>query len=765
MKPPKNRRKKRRARLILGLTLAALVITGAGIGAARLYPFATAQMDMTLLEASRACEPSVLLAYDPAKRGERSGELHPVECAVPPTGRPRMYVSYGDMPDDLRNAFIAIEDKRFYRHAGVDWIRTAKAGLGYLLDDPTCGGSTITQQLVKNLTGRAEQTAERTLTEIFTALDLEKQMDKDRILEAYLNVINLSEGCFGVGAAADTYFQKKVGELTLTECAAIAAITNNPARYDPITHPEANRSRRELILRVMAEQGYITEAERAEAVNTPLTLQVKPKPEPVAATSWYADMVISDVIRDLTERLGYTYSAASLLVYRGGLRIETAMDETLQGTVEAYYADLNHFPEGDSGRPQSSFILIDPRNGDILAVAGAVGKKTASRLQSYATDTRRPAGSCIKPLSVYAPALEKGLITWASLYEDEPVGEMQGRLWPANADGLYRGRVTVGRAVAQSLNPVAVRILEELGVEASFSFARREMGLYSLIPPDESGLHDCTVSSLALGQQSVGITSRELTAAYTALYGGIRREAVSYHRVLDREGHVLLENTQTERRVLSAETAAVLTRLLVAVNEEGTAAKYLQKMPALGMETGGKTGTTQGGCDRRYIGMTPRLLAGVWMGYDYPAELKGVSGNPCVTVWDELTAACEQIYVGAPSRGRFPLPDGVFEAEICPLSGNLPCPYCTDPLYGCPTERGWFVRGAGPLGVCTLHREPPIRIVPEDPADPDRIPLLPEDILPEETSDDTRTRDPEREAFPWFSRWFSRFSYRGRRES
>ncbi len=765
MKPPRNRRKKRRARLALGLTLAALLTAGAAVGAARLYPYATAKMDMTLLEASRACEPSVLLAYDPAVRSERGGEPHSVESAVPPTGRPRVYVPYGEMPADLRNAFIAIEDKRYYRHAGVDVIRTAKAGLGYLLGDPTCGGSTITQQLVKNLTGRAEQTAERKLTEIFTALDLEKRMDKDLILEAYLNVINLSEGCFGVGAAAETYFQKKVGELTLNECAAIAAITNNPARYDPVTHPEANRTRRELILRVMAEQGYITEAERAEAMNTPLTLRLKPKPEPAAATSWYADMVISDVIRDLTERLGYTYSAASLLVYRGGLRIETVMDETLQGMVETYYTDLTHFPEGDSGRPQSSFILIDPRNGDILAVAGAVGEKTASRLQSYATDTRRPAGSCVKPLSVYAPALEKGLITWASLYEDEPVGEMQGRSWPANADGLYRGRVTVGRAVAQSLNPVAVRILEELGVEESFAFARREMGLYSLIPPDGSGLHDCTVSSLALGQQSVGITSRELTAAYTALYGGIRREAVSYHRVLDREGAVLLENKPAERRVLSPDTAAVLARLLIAVNEEGTAAKYLKGLPALGIETGGKTGTTQGGCDRRYIGMTPRLLAGVWIGYDYPAELKGVSGNPCVTIWDELTSACEQVYVGAPPLRSFPVPKGVFEAEICPLSGNLPCPYCADPLYGCLTERGWFVRGTEPREGCTLHREPPIRIIPEDPDDPDRIPVLPEDILPDEPSDDTRADEPEGEALPWFSRWFSRFSRRGCRES
>jgi penicillin-binding protein 1A len=290
---------------------------------------------------------------------------------------------------------VAIEDKRFYTHRGVDPLRTLKAGLGYLRGNPTCGGSTITQQLVKNLTGRTEHTPERKLTEIFTALDLEKRADKETVLEAYLNIINLAEGCFGVGMAAETYFQKSVSDLTLPECAAIAAITNNPARYDPLTHPEANRARRDLILTQMANQGYITEAERDTAIATPLTLDPAPKSDPAPITSWYADMVVSDVIRDLMLRKDYTYAAASRLVYNGGLRIETAMDEDLQRIVETYYTDASHFPAGDKGRPQSSFILIDPETGDILAVAGAVGEKTASRVQSYATDTRRPAGSCI----------------------------------------------------------------------------------------------------------------------------------------------------------------------------------------------------------------------------------------------------------------------------------------------------------------------------------------------------------------------------------
>ncbi len=787
MKPRKKEKNRRKFRLLcVGASLVLPAVTVTVTAILLLSPYAGAKMDMSLLEITRNRAPSTLLAYAPENRAARQGELHPAADSTLLPSRPHVHTAYAEMPPDLIHAFVAIEDRRFYRHKGVDPIRTAKAGLGYLTGKPSCGGSTITQQLVKNLTGRAEQTPDRKLTEIFTALDLERQTDKAAILEAYLNIINLAEGCYGVGMAAETYFQKSVADLTLPECAALAAITNNPARYDPLTHPDQNRARRDLILAQMADQGYITEERRDEAIATPLTLNPAPKPTPPPATSWYADMVVSDVIHDLMEKRGYTYAAASLLVYGGGLTVETAVDETLQRAVEAYYQDLSHFPAGEHGRPQSSFILIDPETGDILAVAGAVGEKSANRLQSYASDTRRPAGSCIKPLSLYAPAFERGLITWASLYRDRPISERDGKPWPANADGVYRGQVTVGESVAHSLNPVAVAILEELGLPAAFSFARDEMGLHSLIPSDGNGAHDCTVSSLALGQQSVGVTSRELTAAYTAFFDGIRKAPVSYHRVLDGEGNVLLENKPEKHPTVSPETAAVMTRLLMKVNESGTASRYLRKTASLGIQTAGKTGTTQGGCDRRYVGYTPRLLAGVWMGYDYPKELTGLGGNLCVTIWDDLMAECERLYRGAPEKSAFELPEAVTEVEFCPLSGKLPNEFCADPLCGHPTERGWFAKGTEPGDTCTLHEEPPIRIIPEDPDDPDSIPHLPNDLLPMERlpmerlpkerfpngyaseSIPPETAPPSDEAFdvtPRFSRWFARFSRWGRARS
>lgn len=768
----KERRKKRRVFLTIAVSLFLALALGVTAAACYVAPYASVRMDVSLLASVQSAAPSTLLAYDATLRADRAGELHPAEGGTLWGSYSRPYIEYGEIPPELIRAFISIEDKRFFVHKGVDVIRSVRATWGYVAGNPTCGGSTITQQLVKNLTGRDEQTPERKITEIFQALDLERQVGKERVLEAYLNIVNLAEGCFGVGMAAETYFGKPVSQLTLPECASLAAITQNPSRYDPMIHPEAHTARRNLVLSCMAEQGYITKEQLEEAVASPLTLVEREAVKPDGRiNSWYTDLVISDVIRDLTQRLGYTESAATHLVYFGGLKIETAQDEALQRAVEDYYADLSHFPTGEGERPQSSCIIVDPFTGDILAVAGAVGEKTADRIQNYATDTRRPAGSCIKPLSVYAPALERGLITWASILTDEPLAQKNDRPWPANADGLYRGRVTLGEAVARSLNPPAVEVLERVGTGEALAFLREQLGMESLIPPESGATHDQTVSSLALGQQSVGVTSRELTAAYTVLYGGVYHEAVSYHRVLDGEGRVLLENSSTPRTVLSEETAAILTRLLMEVNSSemgGTAARYLQKTSDLGMETAGKTGTTQGGCDRRYMGMTPRLLTGVWMGYDYPSRQGGIQGNPCVGIWDDLMAICEETYGGMPSTSTFELPDTLVEVEICPLSGCLPNAYCAEGNHNA-IARGWFAKGSEPTRICPIHEEPPITVTPHDPEDPDRIPTLPDDLVPDDSPwEDTPARgDRERKrqeenkgAFPWLSRWFSRFSRR-----
>ena len=554
---------------------------------------------------------------------------------------------------------------------------------------------------VKNLTGYTDRTPDRKLTEIFSALDLERRVDKDTILTVYLNVINLGDGCVGVGAAAEDYFGKSASELTLNECAAIAAITQNPTRYNPRTHPEDNERRRGVILSEMHRQGYITEEAYRTAVNTPLTLcDVTQAPAPV--TSWYTEMVAADVLRDLQARLGYTYEKAALLLSRGGLSIETTVDENLQAILTDYYGREDNFPTGTNGRPQSSAIIIDPYSGDILAVAGAVGRKDAYYLQNYATSTKRPAGSAIKPLGVYAPALKEGIITWGSIYEDSPTLEKQGRPWPKNADGLYRGRVTVRDAVAHSLNTVPVEIVNTLGLEKSFDFLRDTLHMDSLVPASSSSANDMTLSSVALGQQHGGVTVRELTAAYTIFTEGLYRPPVSYRRVLDGEGRVLLENKPSGERVLTSAEASLMTRLLETVTEDGTARGLSLKDDA-GIPVAGKTGTTQNNCDRWFVGYTPNLLCGVWMGYDYPVPLDGIDGNPCLTVFDDVISACEAAYEGG-GRVDFDRDPTVIPVKICPLTGEIATPEC----YAALTENnlpktGWFIEGTEPRDACHLH--------------------------------------------------------------
>ncbi len=759
-----DRRKRRHILLILLLTFFVLTASAAVAGWILLSPYRGERMDMTLVELPAVNRPATLYAREPAQRADRNGKLTPAPSSAVAAVEKRIFVPYDEIPADLIHAFISIEDKRFYDHFGVDPWRTARAACGYLTGSASFGGSTITQQLVKNLTGHDEATVDRKLREIFLALDLERHADKETILECYLNIINLAEGCRGVGAAARRYFSKSPSELTLSECATLAAITQNPARYNPLRHPEAARERRDLILREMAEQGYIGSEARDMATAQELGLCPGELSESGGKstdwiTSWYTDMVTTDVIHDLCECLGYTRTRASDLFYTGGITVETAMDHEMQAIVEAYYNDLSHFPKGPDGRPQSSFILIDPHTGDILAVAGAVGEKQGSRLQNYATDTQRPAGSCIKPLSLFAPAIEEGHISWATLLEDAPVSEKNGIPWPRNADGLYRGKITAGTAVAESVNTVAVRLLEEIGKETAIAYLKDRFGLTNLQLPDETGVHDGTVASLALGQQSRGVTSRELTAAYTAFFGGIYRTPISYHRVLDKDGNVLLENPQAAgRQVLSPATAALMTRMLEAVTDHGTAAKYLSHIKEVDIASAGKTGTTQNNCDRRFVGYTPRLLAGVWMGYDYPSELRGIQGNPCVGIWDDLITACEAVYRGSPPASTFDTP-GLIELAICPFSGEC---FTSDCQEIADREHAWFIPGTEPYEGCRLHEEPLIQTRPEDPTDPDRVPLLPGTVI----SDDGPLEDPlppsesPRADTPWFSRWFQRFSRR-----
>ncbi|MBQ9784644.1 MAG: transglycosylase domain-containing protein [Clostridia bacterium] len=629
-------------------------------------------------------------AYTFEDRANRVGVAHEVTETLY-AQRQTAYVKYEDIPKALIDAFVAIEDKRFFEHAGVDWYRTLAAGANYLLGfSDRFGASTITQQLIKNMTGDDDVSVRRKLQEILYARDLERRLDKRQIMELYLNVIHFSDHCDGIGAAAEHYFSKTPAELSVAECATIAAITNNPSYYNPIRHPENNRRRRDLILSAMHEQGYLSDADYRAALDEETVLKVDDVSNTDGINSWYTDMVIADVIADLMAKYGMSRAAASHLVYTGGLRIDLAIDETVQAIVEDYYrfrVRLAHNEEGESA--QSAIIVIDSRTGDILGVAGAIGEKKGNHLQSFATQTLRPPGSTIKPLTVYAPALEEGIIRWASVYDDVPISFKSGA-WPKNANGIYRGLTNIAYAVAHSTNTVAVRVLEELGHKTSFQYAKERFHLSHLTDRDNG------TAALALGQLHHGVTLRELTAAYTPFAdAGVYHPYRSYYRVTDADGRILLACPDRSEVVMAAPNAAIMTKLLQGVISEGTSSSLSLREIC---ECAGKTGTTTRDSDRWFIGYTPDLICGVWCGYAYPEPLTGK--NPSAAIWNGVM--CE-IVRQTGGRRRFDVPQSLVRVSYCKDSGKLMTDACAADPRGSRVELGWFVAGSEPTDFCDCH--------------------------------------------------------------
>lgn len=620
-------------------------------------------------------------------------------------------VKYDELPQDLIDAFVCIEDKRFFSHNGVDWKRTLGATANYFLKFRNeFGGSTITQQLIKNVTGEDSYSLKRKMQEIFWALDLESKMSKEEILGSYLNIINLSNGCYGVGAAAKYYFSKDIGELTLGECVAIAAITNNPSYYDLKNNPENNKKRRSIILDEMLSQGYITEEEYEKAYNDAVVLNIQNDNKGI--NTWYVDMVLEDVIDQLVKENGYSRDTASKLIYTGGLKIYTAMDIEIQELLEEYYANTQNFHQSGTGEePQSAMIIIDPYSGAILGVAGAIGEKRGNRLQNYATDAQRPAGSVIKPISVYAPALEKNIITWATVYDDTPVNfsnihePTQANAWPKNVTREYRGLTNINYAIEQSVNTVSVKVLTDVGLDTSFDFLKNKLHIDSLIEsktlPNGSVISDKDYAALGLGQFNYGVSLLEITAAYSIFVNdGIYSKPRSFYKVTDVNGNIILENEYHGEVVISEDNAIIMTKMLQNVLSNGTAKSItLQKK----VDCAGKTGTTQDNCDRWYIGYTPYYVGGIWYGYEYPKPLSASTNKICIETWDKIMTKLHQKYISEQSLKSFDMSENIVMAEYCKDSGELICEACEKDPRGERTEVGYFIKGTEPKQKCKTH--------------------------------------------------------------
>ncbi len=593
----------------------------------------------------------------------------------------RVWVEFDKIPKDMVNAFIAIEDQRFYSHHGFDVKRLIGAMTTFVSKgNSSYGASTITQQLVKNISGDEDVNVKRKLREIYRAVKIEQTYSKEEIMEFYLNTIYLSNQCNGVEAASQRYFGKNVGELSLAQIASIAGITQFPSRYDPLANPDANKEKQEVVLSKMLELEFISQEEYDEAVAEKLDFSNGKSADSLPATNrYFSDAVINEVLEDLEKKAGYPRQIALKMLYTGGLKIYSSVNPRVQEIIEEVYSDDNNFPAsyGDEIM-QSSIVVLDPKTGNIAGMSGGRGNEGRMTL-NRATQTLRQPGSSIKPIAVYGPALEMGIINENSIVVDEPL--RIGEWAPKNSDRRFRGSITIKSAVASSINIAAIKVLQSLGVEQSYSFLKDKLHISSLVDKreeDDKVYSDKDLAPLSLGGLTDGVSVLEMAAAYVPFAnGGTYYEPSTYYTVTDFDGNVLLEHDTKGEEVYLQQNAYAMTKILSGVVSYGTGTgANLGEMSAAG-----KTGTSNDNKDKWFVGYTPHYLAAVWSGYDTPKAVGG--GNPSVSIWKKVMSKVHEDYEDT----EFEKPDPKNEkVKICSVSGKIATELCALDIRGSQIE-------------------------------------------------------------------------------
>lgn len=674
------------------------------------------------------------------------------------------WVTYDQIPENLVYAAVAIEDHRFFEHQGVDWIPTIKACVNMFIGGAReFGGSSITQQLIKNLLLEYDEkaddvTVQRKVQEIFRATEFEKRYDKKFILEWYLNKIYLGNRCQGIKPAAAEYFGKELEDLNAAECAALISITNNPSLFNPyretlddykgeqLNGMERNKRRREDTLYMMKEYGWLTDTEYAQALRDSENITLKrgidevdkyakcpneecdyrgkigtyaetdddrhicPKCGQTVAIgqdgtqvvySWFVDVVLEEVAKELCERAGFDWNTSGdageslrsdykRLVCQSGFHIYTTLDMTVQNQVDKIYTDLSQIPDTDSPQQlDSGIVVIDNHTGDIVAMCGGVGEKTDHDAYSCATDAKLQPGSSIKPLTVYAPAFELGVLSPASVVNDMPLYYVEDPKQPANAekpveipfprndDREYSYSRTVLQGIVSSVNAVAVNSLDIMGLEYSFNFAKDKFGLSTLVKSytNSSGkvFSDVGWAPLGMGAPTIGVTVRDMSTAYAALANnGVYRDARTYTLVYNAEGELLINNEQSSRQILSEKTINYINYCLDSAVDYGTGngADFVN----IDFDICGKTGTTASYRDRWFCGFTSEYTAAVWCGYRIPEQITGLNpgGNPASLLWRKVLEPLHQDRVSKPLYN-----DEMFvSSKVCLDCGKLATAAC-----------------------------------------------------------------------------------------
>ena len=608
----------------------------------------------------------------------------------------RVWVDYDKIPANMRNAIIAIEDKRFMEHKGVDWWRTFGAAASLLHvssgDSSGYGGSTITQQLIKNLTGEDDVSLTRKVKEIFRAINLEKKYSKEEILTAYLNVVNFGNGCNGVESAANTYFNKSIKDCDLAQCAAIAGITQNPTAYNPLLHPEANKKRQQTVLGAMHDQGKITDSQYKAAMAESNNMQFAGKKKDSIVDqsdiwNWYTETLFDDVRQGLMKAYSCSSDHAIDLIYHGGLHIYSAMDSQMQSIADTTFTDKKTFSTAYP-KLQGSFFAMD-YSGRVLAVEGARGTKTQNRPYNLATDAKRQPGSSIKPLAIYGPSVNAGIVNYSSLINDEPQPDYFGKGQPGpknwdSADTAYHGMITVEYALDESYNAAAISLFKSLTPKVGLDFMRQKLGFTSI----ENGDYNL---SAGIGGLTHGVTVREMAAGFQVFgNGGKYYKPYTYYYVTDHDGNVIpgMDNrTESFTQAVSSSAATVMNKLLATVMTQGTGTAA----NVSGWQTYGKTGTTDSNKDSWFVGGNPYAVGGVWTGYLTPREIEKGNLGTAKSVWKTIMSQ----YLSQKAKKTFKFDPNVVSATFCKKTGLLAVPgTCAQ------TGTGWYDKHSMPA-LCT----------------------------------------------------------------
>lgn len=595
--------------------------------------------------------------------------------------------SYQGIPQNLVNALVAIEDKRFFEHQGVDWKRTFSAFANMFLHfyDSNQGGSTITQQLVKNLTGDTSQRPSRKIREIMRARYLETHYAKNTIIECYLNTIAMGHGTYGVEVAANYYFGKSVKDLTLAECACLASITKSPSNYAPDDNPENNLKRRTTVLYEMYDQGYITKEEyesaKTEEIKIVASKEVLNETE---TNSYFVDALILQVVNDLCEKYGYEDKRAKNMFYSNGYKIYVTLDPKIQSALEEVFSDSATYGiKGKDGSTLQGSMTVMDYSGHVKGLVGGIGEKSGNLVLNRATDAKRQPGSTMKPIAAYAPAIEQDLIHYSSIVNDTKTN--YNGWTPVNWYKSYWGNITVQYALERSVNTIPVYLVNKLGTQTSYDFLTKTLGITTLTA------EDVNLSPLGMGGTNGGITTMESAAAY-AIFGNLGQyhAPTLYTKVTDQHGETVLEYNSAPTVAVSEDTATVMNHLLqtVVYGANGTgkgAAGYIKDMKIYA-----KTGTSNNSNDLWFVGGSPYYVGSCWCGYD---QQQNISNSAiALKMWG---AVMSKIHSGLEPK-EFQNSSYATERYYCTSTGNLA-------TSACPSKAvGWYKKSNTP-GYCTEH--------------------------------------------------------------